>query len=66
MKKEMKLYDVPRIDSIQDMIVKSARKYGDKLALEDIAETPMRRVSYEVLLRNILKFGTALRKLGIP
>lgn len=65
MKKEMKLYDVPRIDSIQDMIVKSARKYGDKLALEDIAETPMRRVSYEVLLRNILKFGTALRKLGI-
>ena len=61
-----KLYQVPHIDSIQDMIIKSAGKYGDKLALEDLKDTPVPKLSYNTLLKYILKFGTALRDLKLP
>jgi long-chain acyl-CoA synthetase len=59
------LYDVPQITSIQDMVLRSARVYGERLALEDLKETPMPRFTYGVLLKKVLKFGTALRKLGL-
>ncbi len=65
MKKEIKRYSVPRIESIQDMIIKSAKNFGTKLALEDLHDTPINRVSYRELLENILKFGTALQELGV-
>ncbi|MBN1397230.1 MAG: AMP-binding protein [Bacteroidetes bacterium] len=65
MKRAPKLYKVHQIDSIQDMLVKSAGKFGEKLALEDLRETPIPRVSYSSLLKNVLRFGTALRELGI-
>jgi long-chain acyl-CoA synthetase len=65
MKRAPKLNKVHQIDSIQDMLVKSASKYGDKLALEDLKDTPIPRVSYNSLLKNVLKFGTALRELGL-
>ena len=65
MKPDIKYYEVPRISSIQDMIVKSARKYSDKVALEDLKETPIPKVTYHSLLKNILCFGVALRNLGI-
>ena len=66
MKRAQKLFQVPHIDSIQDMVIKSAGKYGDKLALEDLKDTPVPKVSYTTLLRHILKFGTALRDLKLP
>jgi long-chain acyl-CoA synthetase len=66
MKHIPKLYQVPHIDSIQDMIIKSSGAYGDKLALEDLKDTPIPRVSYNSLLKYILKFGTALRDLKLP
>ncbi|MCU0411550.1 MAG: acyl--CoA ligase, partial [Bacteroidetes bacterium] len=66
MKRKPKLYQVPQISSVQDMLLKSAATHGEKLALEDLKETPIPRVSYAALLRNVLKFGTALRQLGIP
>jgi len=66
MKRKPKLYPVPQISSVQDMLLKSAATHGEKLALEDLKETPIPRVSYAALLRNVLKFGTALRQLGIP
>ncbi len=66
MKRKPKLYKVPQISSVQDMLLKSAATHGEKLALEDLKETPIPRVSYAALLRNVLKFGTALRQLGIP
>ena len=47
------------------MAVRSARVYGSKLALEDLKETPIPRVTYATLLKQILRFGTALRKLGL-
>jgi len=65
MRRTPKLFKVHQIDSIQDMLVKSASKHGEKLALEDLKDTPIPRVSYYSLLKNVLKFGTALRGLGI-
>ena len=65
MKTEYKLYHVPDVSSVQDMIVKSAARYGDKIALEDLKETPIAKVTYRSLLKNILKFGVALKNLGL-
>jgi long-chain acyl-CoA synthetase len=61
----VKLYDVPVISSVQDMVLRSARVHTDRLALEDLKETPIPRLTYGALLKKILKFGTALTKLGL-
>ena len=66
MKKNIPLYDVPRIETLQDMLLQSVRTYGDKLALEDLNDTPIPRVTYNGLLKYVLKFGSALQKLGLP
>jgi long-chain acyl-CoA synthetase len=65
-KQEVKLFSVPKIESLQDMVRQTARKYADKLAMEDLTDTPIGRVTYGTLLKDILKFGSALKKLGIP
>ena len=65
MKKEIKLYDVPRISSVQDMVLRSGREYKNKLALEDLNPTPISQVTYGELLENVLRFGKALQDLGI-
>lgn len=65
MKTAYTYYDVPHINSVQDMIVQSARKYADKIALEDLKETPIPNVTYHSLLKNILKFGVALKNLDV-
>jgi long-chain acyl-CoA synthetase len=59
------LFEVPHINSIQDMIIRSAREFGDKLALEDFDPTPISKVSYDSLLDNILRFGSALKSIGV-
>ena len=65
MKKDTPLFEVPHIDSIQDMVIGSARRYGNKLALEDFNETPISKVSYSSLFDNVLRFGAALKNLGV-
>ncbi len=65
MKKELKLYNVPNIDSIQEMVIQSSKRFGTKLALEDLNETPINRLTYRELLNDILKFGSALKQLGV-
>lgn len=65
MKKSYKLFDVPQIDSVQDLLLRSANEYSDKLAMEDLNETPIQKVTYKELLSNVLKFGNALQNLGI-
>ena len=62
---QVPLYSVPAISSIQDMVLRSARVYGDKTALEDLKDYPIPRLTYSSLLRHILKFGVALRTMGI-
>ena len=57
---------VPNIASIQDMVVRSAQVFGEKHALEDLKDTPLPKVTYAGLLKNVLRFGAALRRLGIP
>jgi long-chain acyl-CoA synthetase len=66
MKAQNELFEVDHINSIQDMILRSAGPHSDKLALEDLIETPIRKLSYRELLHNILKFGSSLRSIGIP
>lgn len=63
--KELKLYQVPEINSVQEMLILSANTFGDKLALEDLAETPIQKVSYNQLFENVVKFGKALTGLGL-
>jgi len=65
MDKNKRLFVVPVISSLQDMIIKSSQKYNQKVALEDLTNTPVSKVSYTELLENILQFGSALQQLGI-
>ncbi|WKZ70700.1 MAG: AMP-binding protein [Melioribacteraceae bacterium] len=65
MKTNLKLYDVPQINSIQQMVIESAEKFSNKIALEDLNQTPIQSVTYKELLRNILKFGIELKKMGL-
>jgi long-chain acyl-CoA synthetase len=66
MKPQFTLNTVPTITSVQDMVLHSARVHGNKLAIEDLKETPIARQTFASLLNTILKFGSALRGLGIP
>ncbi len=59
------LFDVPTITSLQDMILRTARLYPGKLAIEDLANTPMQRFTYSELLRDIRRFGAALHGIGL-
>ncbi|MFA5834784.1 MAG: AMP-binding protein [Bacteroidota bacterium] len=65
MKTPIKIFPVPAITSLQDMIIQSSKRYGDKLALEDLNDTPIPRLTYAALMKQILKFGSALKALGI-
>jgi long-chain acyl-CoA synthetase len=61
----IKLHKVPEVSSIQDMLVQSARRFGEKVALEDLAPTPIPKVSYNQLLQYVSRFGCALKNMGI-
>ncbi len=65
MKKKLSLINSYKISSIQDMLIKTGVKNQNKLALEDLASTPIPQVNYSQLLENVLKFGSALKKLGL-
>lgn len=65
MSKPLSLNQVPHIDSIQDMIVQSAKKYADRLALSDLNPSPIQRVTFGELFEQILRFGLALREAGV-
>ncbi len=65
MRTDIPLFEVPRIDSIQDMLLGSARRFQDKPALQDLNETPIREVTYRSLAENVLRFGAAMLNAGI-
>ena len=58
-------FETPRIASLQDMVLRSARIHGEQLAMEDLKDTPINRATYAGLLRQILKLGIAFRKIGL-
>lgn len=65
MKKELKLYQVPHINNLQELLINNAQKYNNKLALEDLNKTPIQKLSFSELLDTVQKFGNALRNLGL-
>jgi len=62
---EYPLFPVPHIESFQDMLRGTAERHGAKLALEDLNETPIRRLSYQELTDRVVRFGRALRRIGL-
>ncbi len=66
MKRQIEFNKVPQIQSLQDLVLNSARTYGHKHALEDLKKTPIPRLTYAELLSQVLRFGAALRDLGLP
>ncbi|MBN8544764.1 MAG: AMP-binding protein [Ignavibacteria bacterium] len=60
-----KLYDVPKISNIQEMVLLNSKKYAGKIALEDLNDTPFKRLTFDGLLETVLRFGTGLQKLGL-
>lgn len=65
MKSQIKLFDVHHIDSVQDMLIKSADLYKNKLAMEDLTTYPISKLSYKELLDHVLRFGKGLENLGL-
>ena len=65
MVKEYPRYVVPSITSIQDMLLRSTKVYGDKLALEDLADNPISNVSYKQLHDYVIRFGKSLLEIGL-
>ncbi|MCJ7440155.1 MAG: AMP-binding protein [Thermoanaerobaculaceae bacterium] len=59
------LLPVPQISSLQDMVRGSASRHPGKLALEDLNETPIPRVTYQELKEKVVAFGQALRRIGL-
>jgi long-chain acyl-CoA synthetase len=62
---KVKYYPVTEINSIQEMLLKSANQFGSSLALCDLIDTPISRVTYSELLSKVLKFGNALNQIGV-
>lgn len=60
------LNEVPRIQSIREMLDMSKSQFGDKTALEDLVNTPISSQTYNQLHSSVLRFGQALRNTGIP
>jgi long-chain acyl-CoA synthetase len=59
------LFPVPQLSSLQDVVRGSASRHAEKLAMEDLNETPIPRVTYWELYGNVVKFGQALRRAGL-
>ena len=62
---KLQLFEVPQIESIQDMLLKSSAKYSNKLAMEDLTKYPISSATYSELKDYIFKFGSSLQKLGL-
>ena len=62
---KVKHYPVTEITSIQDMVLKTVSRFGNSLALADLNNTPIGRVTYAELLDKVLRFGNALNRVGI-
>ncbi len=65
MVKDYPTYQVPVITSIQDMILRSSKEFGNKIALEDLADTPISSVTFRQLHDYIIRFGKALLDIGL-
>lgn len=62
---KVKYYPIIELSSIQDMLIKSASHFGNNLALSDLTNTPISRLTYTELLDNVQRFGSALIGIGL-
>ncbi|MFZ2323752.1 MAG: AMP-binding protein [Ignavibacteriaceae bacterium] len=65
MVKDYPTYQVPAITSVQDMLLRSAKMFEDKLALEDLSPNPISSVTFKQLHDYIIRFGKALLDIGL-
>lgn len=65
MVKDYPKYSVLSITSIQDMLLRSAKEFSNKLALEDLNDTPISSLTYKQLNEYVIRFGKALFDIGI-
>ncbi|MBE0572319.1 MAG: acyl--CoA ligase, partial [Ignavibacteriaceae bacterium] len=62
---KLQLFEVPQIESIQDLLIKSTKTYANKIALEDLNDFPISKLTYSELYDHTVRFGIALQKIGI-
>ena len=65
MVKDYPTYEVPKLNSLQDLLLRSAKLYPDKLALEDLSENPISSVTFKQLHDYVVRFGKALQEIGL-
>lgn len=59
------LYPVDQVDTVRDMLDRSARLHPGRTALQDLNKTPIPELTYSMLHSYVLRFGAALRALGV-
>jgi long-chain acyl-CoA synthetase len=62
---EYSLYDIPELHRLQDILLRGVRTHPDNIALVDLNRSPMQQLSYVQLHHAVVRFGSALRKLGL-
>lgn len=62
---EYPLYPVPDVRQFQDVLRNGLLEHPDRIALADLNPTPLQQVTYAQLYRHVIRFGEALRKLGV-
>jgi len=62
---EYPLYTVPEIRQFQDILLNGLHEHPDRIALADLNPTPIQQVTYAQLFENVLRFGAALKQMGI-
>lgn len=62
---EYPLYTVPELRTFQDILRNGFTAHPDRIALSDLAPTPMQQVTYAQLFRHVVRFGQALRGMGL-
>ena len=62
---EYPLYEVPQVNTYAELLESTQERFAAKLALEDLAATPIPRLTYAELYEHAVRFGRALRHLGL-
>ncbi len=64
-REEYPLYEVPELRSFQDVLHNGLNTHADRFALADLLKTPIQQVTYAQLYRHVVRFGQALRAIGV-
>jgi long-chain acyl-CoA synthetase len=62
---EYPLHQVEAVNSLRDMLARSAQIHPDKTALRDLSKTPISDLTFSLLHQYVLRFGKALLEMGL-